>query len=206
MDLEHVEKAYARWAPFYDWTFGAALTSARRQAMDYINATAGTALEIGIGTGLTLPLYAPSVIVTGVDYSGEMLARARDRVTMLGLKNVAALEQMDARAMRFSDASFDTIIAMHVLSVIPSPEAAMSEIARILKPGGQVVILGHFGAQGRGLMRIFNRAIRPIAPRLGWHSDFDRATILQEPTLTLERERSLPPFEMMSLLVLRKVV
>jgi len=204
MDLERVEKAYARWAPFYDWTFGAALTSARRQAMAYINATAGEALEIGIGTGLSLPLYAPHVAVTGVDYSGEMLVRAKDRVARLALTNVIGLEQMDARTMGFRDASFDTIVAMHVLSVIPDPAAAMAEIARVLKPGGQVVVLGHFGAEGTGLMGVFNRAIRPIAPRLGWHSDFDRSSILKEPSLQVERERKLPPFGMMRLLVLRK--
>lgn len=203
MDLHAVEKSYARWAPIYDRTFGALTGVGRRRATALLSRLGGSVLEVGVGTGLALPLYGPTVSVTGVDYSAEMLEKARAKVEAEGLDRVTALRRMDARALEFPDASFDHVAAMHVISVVPEPEKVMSEIARVLRPGGSVVIVNHF-ARDSGLLARAERLAAPLANLLGWHSDFDRARVLGEPSLTLVEESTLPPAGMMTLLRLLK--
>ncbi|QJD15888.1 class I SAM-dependent methyltransferase [Paracoccus sanguinis] len=203
MDLHAVEKSYARWAPIYDRTFGALTGVGRRRATALLSKLGGSVLEVGVGTGLALPLYGPNVSVTGVDYSAEMLEKARAKVEAEGLDRVTALRRMDARALEFPDASFDHVAAMHVISVVPEPEKVMSEIARVLRPGGSVVIVNHF-ARDTGLLARAERLAAPLANLLGWHSDFDRARVLGEPSLRLVEECTLPPAGMMTLLRLLK--
>ena len=202
MELDVVSRAYARWAPFYDVTFGITAPAARRAAIEHVNRTGRRVLDLGIGTGLSLPLYAPHLQVTGVDYSYEMLARARARAERLG-PHIRGLHRMDARRMSFPAESFDTVVALHVLTVVPDPDRVMSEIHRVLTPGGQLVVLGHFGAEGRGAMSLFNRAVGRVAPRLGWDAGFDPAVILDTPGLELAEDRTLPPFGIMRMLVLK---
>ena len=203
MELPAIQKTYARWAPVYDRTFGVVTQAGRRRAVDRLNAHGGRVLEVGVGTGLALPLYGPGVEVTGIDFSEEMLAKAEAKVAELGLSRVAALRQMDARALDFPDAAFDGVAAMHILSVVPEPERVMAEIARVLKPGGMVVVTNHF-ARTSGALATVERVAAPLSDLLGWHSDFDRARILGEPSLSVVEEVSLPPIGLMTLLVLRK--
>ena len=204
MEPDAVTKSYARWAPVYDRTFGAATTRGRRAAVDHINASgAEKVLEVGVGTGLALPYYRAGLKVTGIDFSAEMLAKARDRVDRERLDAVEALRQMDARALDFPDETFDAVAAMHVISVVPDPERVMAEIARVLRPGGEVVITNHF-ARDRGLLARLERISAPFADLLGWHSDFRRDTVLKEDALSVAEERPLPPLGMMTFLVLRK--
>jgi phosphatidylethanolamine/phosphatidyl-N-methylethanolamine N-methyltransferase len=203
MDIAAVRKSYARWAPIYDYTFGAATRRGRARAARYINARGGRVLEVGVGTGLALSAYEPSVEVTGIDYSAEMLAKARERVRALDLTPVKALRQMDARQLDFADNSFDTVAAMHVVSVVPEPERVVAEMARVVKPGGEVVIVNHFARQ-RGFLAFMERLTVPLENLLGWHSDFERARVLGSSELELTEERSFPPFGMMTFLVLRK--
>lgn len=203
MDIEAVEKSYARWAPIYDRTFGAATSAGRRQAVSYLNDLGGSVLEVGVGTGMALPYYRPEMNVTGIDFSADMLARAQAKVRSLDLGHVCALLQMDARDMEFADDSFDAVAAMHVLSVVPEPECVMAEIARVCKPGGKVVIANHF-RRDSGLLARLERITAPFADTIGWHSDFDIDAVLGEDSLALEERRPLPPFGMMTFLVLVK--
>jgi len=203
MKIDAVENSYARWAPIYDRTFGYATNIGRRRAVDYINKRTGKILEVGVGTGLSLEHYGASQQVWGFDYSAEMLAKAKAKVTAKGLSAVKELRQMDARKLDYKDGSFDTVAAMHVLSVVPEPERVMSEIARVLKPGGQVVITNHF-ARERGFLAFLERVAAPLENLLGWHSDFKMERILGEETLCKKEEGSLPPLGMMTFLVLEK--
>ncbi|MFX0541511.1 class I SAM-dependent methyltransferase [Roseovarius sp. S4756] len=203
MDIDAVETSYARWAPIYDKTFGVLTNMGRRRAVEYINTLTGSLLEVGVGTGLSLPHYKPHLKVTGVDFSAEMLAKAQARVQRMGLSNDVILRQMDARELDFPDGSFDTVAAMHVLSVVPEPERVMSEIARVLKPGGRVVITNHF-VRTEGVLAFLERISAPFANILGWHSDFEIETVLQEQALSVDMQKSLPPFGMMTFLVLTK--
>jgi phosphatidylethanolamine/phosphatidyl-N-methylethanolamine N-methyltransferase len=203
MELAAVRKSYARWAPVYDATFGLVTERGRRQAARYINRRGGSVLEVGVGTGLALPNYGPSCDVTGIDYSAEMLAKARVKVRTLGLLPVRDLRQMDARHLDFPDAAFDTVTAMHVMSVVPEPERVMAEMARVLRPGGEIVITCHF-ARAKGLLSVIERVLAPLQDVLGWHSDFERHRLMGEPSLSVVCEHSLPPLGIMTFLVLRK--
>jgi phosphatidylethanolamine/phosphatidyl-N-methylethanolamine N-methyltransferase len=205
LKIEAVESSYARWAPVYDRTFGAVTDVGRRRAVSFINDRKGHVLEVGVGTGLSLPHYGPEVRITGVDFSAEMLAKAQRKVDALDLKKRVDLQRMDARELAFENASFDTIAAMHVLSVVPEPEKVMAEIARVLKPGGKIVITNHF-AKTTGVMAGLERVAAPMANLIGWHSDFKMDTILQEPSLQISELRKLPPLGMMTFLVLEKRV
>lgn len=203
MDIKSIQASYSRWAPIYDRTFGAATNMGRRRAVDYINRRGGSVLEVGVGTGLSLEHYGPHMQVTGIDFSREMLDKAVAKVQRLGLKQVQALRQMDARALDFPDNHFDTVTAMHVLSVVPEPERVMAEIARVCKPGGKVVITNHF-ARDRGAMAAVERVFAPLANTIGWHSDFRIERVLGQESLVLEERRTLPPLGMMTFLVLAK--
>ena len=204
MELEAVAKSYARWAPVYDHTFGAVTHAGRRRATGFANAVGGTVLEVGVGTGLALPFYAAHMQVTGIDFSEEMLAKAQEQVAEQGLTQVKALRQMDARALEFADGSFDSVCAMHILSVVPEPERVMAEMARVCRPGGHVLVVNHFAAEGRGVMARIERAAAPLSDLLGWHSDFARARVLGEAGLELVEEDGLPPFGMMTYLRMRR--
>jgi phosphatidylethanolamine/phosphatidyl-N-methylethanolamine N-methyltransferase len=203
MDINAVQTSYARWAPVYDRTFGAITDLGRRRAVDRINSRPGSVLEVGVGTGLALEHYNPGMQVIGIDFSEEMLGKARAKVQEQGLDHVKELRQMDARHLDFPDNHFDTIAAMHVLSVVPEPEKVMAEIARVCKPGGRVVISNHF-VRRHGPLAFLERLFAPFANTIGWHSDFEIETVLQEDALTLQEQKALPPLGMMTLLVLQK--
>jgi phosphatidylethanolamine/phosphatidyl-N-methylethanolamine N-methyltransferase len=203
MEAEAVTTSYRRWAPVYDATFGAITGSGRRQAVGHVNSRQGAVLEVGVGTGLALPGYAPHLEVTGIDYSEEMLAKARAKVAAQGLSHVRELRQMDARTLDFPDARFDTVVAMYLVSVVPEPERVVAEMARVCKPGGEVVIVGHF-ARDRGVLSVLERAFAPLANVIGWHSDFDKARVLGCAALEVAEDRVLPPFGMFTFLRLHK--
>jgi phosphatidylethanolamine/phosphatidyl-N-methylethanolamine N-methyltransferase len=203
MRPDAVTASYRRWAPFYDASFGAFTRRGRRLAVEAVNRRAGSVLEVGVGTGLALGHYAPHLAVTGVDYSAEMLARAQEKVDRLGLAQVAALRRMDARALDFPDASFDTVVAMHVISVVPEPERVMAEMARVCRPGGQVIVLSHF-LHDTGLLGWLGRRAAPLADQLGWHSDFTAEPVLACPGLAVVEERPSPPFGMFTRLTLER--
>ncbi len=204
MDLDAVKTSYARWAPIYDRTFGAITNAGRRKAVGHINGlTAERVLEVGVGTGLALPHYRAGLRVTGVDFSEDMLAKARAKVRDMGLAQVETLRQMDARQLDFPDASFDAVAAMHVISVVPEPERVMAEIARVCRPGGHIVLTNHF-ARDTGALALAERLTAPLANLLGWHSDFRIERVLGQPDLEVVEQSRLPPLGMMTFLVLQK--
>lgn len=204
MDIESVKTSYARWAPVYDKTFGQATKAGRKHAVDYINSRSGKVLEVGVGTGLSLPHYNPALSVTGIDFSDEMLGKARKRVDEHKLDHVAELRQMDARELDFPDNHFDTVTAMHIVSVVPEPGRVMAEIARVCKPGGKVVITNHF-ARETGALAVIEKMISPFASSIGWHSDFRMEQILGENCLSMVMQKRLPPLGMMTFLAFEKV-
>jgi phosphatidylethanolamine/phosphatidyl-N-methylethanolamine N-methyltransferase len=198
-----IEDSYRRWAPVYDLTFGRVTQGGRVLAAAHVNATGGNVLEVGIGTGLALSFYRPHIAVTGVDLSVDMLARAQARATRMGLHNVAALQQMDARQLDFPDASFDHVAAMHIMSVVPEPERVLAEMARVCRPGGSVLIANHFARQQGGWSMV-ERLAAPLSNLLGWHSDFDRTRVMGDLRLHLEEDVQVPPFGLMTFLRFRR--
>jgi ubiquinone/menaquinone biosynthesis C-methylase UbiE len=104
----------------------------------------GQVLEVAVGTGLNLPLYPPTVTLSGVELSPAMLALARKRATEHGLD--VDLREGDAQALPFEDASFDTTVCTLSLCTIPDPAAAIAEMRRVLRPGGLMLLLDHIGS------------------------------------------------------------
>lgn len=203
MKAATVTASYKRWAPVYDSVFGKVFQEGRLRATRHATARGGEVLEVGVGTGLALPLYGAGVKITGIDFSAEMLARAKDKVRENRLSNVT-LRQMDAQNLEFPDASFDIVSVMHVLSVVPDPERALSEIARVCRPGAHVLITNHFAAE-KGALRFAERLIQPLQHQLGWRADFPMARVLGDPRLRMVECAPLPPLGAMTWLVLERI-
>ena len=141
-----VEQAYDRWAPIYDLVFGGVFSKGRQGRHPATNAIGGRVLEVGVGTGISLPQYAPQLRIFGTDISEAMLRKAKQRVAELRLKNVEGLAVMDAEKLEFPDNSFDVVMAQYVVTAVPNPEAALDEFARVLRPGGELIILTRVSA------------------------------------------------------------
>lgn len=171
LDRDTVAKAYARWAPVYDLVFGSVFERGRSASIQAAERIGGRILEVGVGTGISLPDYARSNRLVGVDISEPMLRKAQERVREQRLDHVDALAVMDAQMLGFPDAFFDVIVAQYVITTVPDPEATLDEFARVLKPGGEIVLVNHIGAE-TGLRRVFEQSFAPIARRLGWRPEF----------------------------------
>jgi phosphatidylethanolamine/phosphatidyl-N-methylethanolamine N-methyltransferase len=180
LDKEIITKAYARWAPVYDLVFGPVFERGRKVAIASAEracaVTGGRILEVGVGTGISLPDYARKNRLVGVDISEPMLRKAAERVAEHGLSNVEALAVMDAAHLGFPDESFDVVVAQYVITAVPDPEATLNEFARVLKPGGEIVLVNHIGAEA-GLWRAFERWFSPMARKLGWRPEFPWARL-----------------------------
>ena len=197
LDRETIAKAYARWAPVYDLVFGAVFERGRQAAIAAAERIGGRILEVGVGTGISLPDYSPANRVCGVDLSEPMLRRARGRVAELALGHVEGLRVMDAQRLSFADASFDVVVAQYVITTVPDPEATLDEFARVLRPGGEIVLVSRIGAEA-GLRRSLERWFAPAARKLGWRTEFawQRYAQWAEQTadMRLVERRAVPPF------------
>ncbi len=170
-DKANVERAYARWAPIYDLVFGAVFDRGRRAAIMAAERIGGRILEVGVGTGISLPGYARANRLVGVDLSEPMLRKAQARAVQHGLRNVEALAVMDATRLALADRSFDVVVAQYVITAVPDPEATLDEFARVTRPGGEIVLVNHIGAES-GPRALFEQGFAPLARRLGWRPEF----------------------------------
>jgi phosphatidylethanolamine/phosphatidyl-N-methylethanolamine N-methyltransferase len=203
MNNTDVQRAYRRWAPFYDQTFGKIVDAGVQQTAARASDIGGTLLDVGVGTGLALPHYGQSLQVTGIDLSADMLMRARQRAERAQISNLQSLEIMDATAMTFPDGHFDIAVAMYVLTVVPQPAAVMHEMARVVRPGGTVLVAGHFSSQG--LTGLIEKGLARQAPRLGWRPEFPIDTVLVSDKLRLTSLKPIKPFGFFSLLEFRRL-
>lgn len=199
MDTNAVRTAYKRWAPVYDHTFGRVAAEGRKHAVEIINTRKGRVLEVGVGTGLSLPDYSRHLEIVGVDLSPEMLEKAHDRVATENLSNVTGLYEMDASEMDFPDASFDTVVAMYVMTVVPEPEKVMHELCRLTKPGGEVFLVNHF-SQEEGVRGWVERRMAPFADKLGWKPLFDVEHVMICDDLKLIERQALRPIGLFTML------
>jgi phosphatidylethanolamine/phosphatidyl-N-methylethanolamine N-methyltransferase len=202
LDKDTIAKAYARWAPIYDLVFGAVFERGRKASIAAAEMIGGRILEVGVGTGISLPDYARSNRLVGVDLSEPMLRKAQERVAAHGLANVEALAVMDAEKLAFPDSSFDVVVAQYVITVVPNPEATLDEFARVLRPHGEIILVNHIGAES-GLRKVFERCFAPLARRLGWRPEFPWARLLawaaRAKGIRLIERRPMPPLGHFSL-------
>jgi phosphatidylethanolamine/phosphatidyl-N-methylethanolamine N-methyltransferase len=200
--------SYDGWAPIYDVVFGPVFRAGRRAAIMAAERIGGRILEVGVGTGISLPAYAAGNAVVGIDISLPMLRRAQHRARALRLAHVHGLAVGDAEHLSFPDASFDVVVAQYVVTAVPHPEAALDEFARVVRPGGEIIITTRIGAE-HGLRGAIEAGLMPVTRRLGWRTEFSWSRyarwIAANPTLRLTERRPLPPLGHFELLRITKL-
>ena len=199
MDTQGVRDAYRRYARFYDLWFGAVFHPGRKLAIEQMGIQPGDhVLEVGVGTGLSLPEYPEGVRVTGIDVSPEMIDIAQDRVDRLGLPNVT-LTEMDAENMDFRDGQFDHIVAMYVLSVAPSPGRVVDEMRRVCASSGDLFIVNHF-RHGNPLIGGLEKMLAPLSKLVGFRPDFAMDEFVDQTDLAVVETRPVNLFGYWTLL------
>jgi phosphatidylethanolamine/phosphatidyl-N-methylethanolamine N-methyltransferase len=183
--------------------FGAVFERGRQAAIQAAERIGGRILEVGVGTGISLPDYCRANRICGVDISEPMLLKAQERVAKLELTHVEGLWVMDAEHLGFPDQSFDVVVAQYVVTTVPNPEATLDEFARVLKPGGEIVLVSRVGAEA-GLRRALEKWFAPAAHKLGWRTEFSwqRYACWADGSdgMRLAERRAMPPFGHFSLI------
>jgi phosphatidylethanolamine/phosphatidyl-N-methylethanolamine N-methyltransferase len=185
LEKRQVQRAYELYAPIYDFLFDWIFAPGRVAAVKHLEIQpADLTLEVGIGTGLNLPLYPPTARLVGIDLSQEMLDKAVERAHALAMPNVT-LKVMDATSLDFGENEFDKALATYTISAVPDPVAVLREMRRVVKPGGTIVILNHFRSQRR-VVGLVEDLVAPLCTRLGWKSNLPLDRLLEQVGLTPE--------------------
>jgi len=207
LDQTKLNNAYAAWAPIYDLVFGAVFDHGRKASIEAAERIGGRILDVGIGTGISLLDFSPSNSVIGVDISEPMLRRAHRRVIDEKLAHVEGLAVMDAEKLGFPDGAFDVVVAQYVITAVPNPDATLDEFVRVTKPGGEIILVNHIGAES-GPRKLFESAFAPVALWLGWRPEFPWARITRwldgAKGVQLIERRPMPPMGHFSLIRLGK--
>ena len=205
---KHIKKSYARWAPVYDLVWGLVLRAGRKAATAAADRIGGHVLDVGVGTGLELPMFDRRTRLTGIDLSEPMLRRAQWRVGAKALGNVEGLLVMDAAHLAFPDGHFDAVVAPYVLTVMPDPQVCLYELARVVKPGGEIILVNHV-ASGKGPMAWIESALAKCSAELGWRPEFEWSIlgdwIDSTPCVQLVERRKVPPFGLFTLARIKRL-
>src|SRR3990172_5555251 len=182
VENDFVTRVYEKLALVYDFTFGPALHPGRVHAIQRMGIREGDrVLEVGVGTGINAALYPRDCTVTGIDLSGPMLEKARDRVARKRIRNVRLLE-MDAADLKFADESFDIVYAPYLISVVPDPVTVARQMRRVCRRGGRIIFLNHF-LSAHAPVAWVERAISPFTVHIGFKSDLDLTAFLAQSDL-----------------------
>jgi phosphatidylethanolamine/phosphatidyl-N-methylethanolamine N-methyltransferase len=208
LDRAQVEKAYARWAPLYDAVCGPIFEAGRHAAAAEARRVGGRILEVGVGTGLSLPDYDATTEVTGIDISEPMVAKARRRLASRQYPHVKAVMVMDAHALAFPDAAFDCAVAQFVITLVADPERVLSECARVVRPGGEIILVNHLYSE-RGLSAAIERWCARPSRRLGLRPEFPFSRLVawarRHGGVELIERRPVQPFGVYTLVRFRRL-
>ena len=199
----HDSKLYSDLSALYDLIFHRIFYPRIARVVRSLSIPTGArVLELGVGTGLSLPAYPRHCRVVGIDLAVDMLERARDKMGRWGLNHVH-LAQMNALDLGFASASFDYVTAFHVASVVPDPVRMVQEAQRVCRPGGTIVIINHF--RGEGVPRHMARLIDPVTRRLGWHATLSLKDVLEGAALQIERAYKSPRRSLFTVVIARNL-
>ncbi len=185
MSVEYMERVYNSYSGVYDFLFGKVFQSGRELGPELLALSPETKLlEVGVGTGLSLPLFPRNVEITGIDLSEKMLDIAKKRASDLKLKNVRLLK-MDATKLDFPSQSFDRVFAAYFISTVPDPVSVVKEMKRVCKPGGYIVFLNHFQSE-HPVMGLIDKLYSPLCYRIGFRTDLNLRKLMKDTGLEIE--------------------
>jgi phosphatidylethanolamine/phosphatidyl-N-methylethanolamine N-methyltransferase len=176
-DRSIMRRAYQAWAPAYDLVCGGLFAPSRRRVVALASTAGREVLEIGVGTGLSLADYEPDMVVSGIDASEAMIAKARERAVSTARAEIRRLDVMDAEQLTFPDDLFDAVVAQFLITLVPNPERVLDEAHRVLKPGGSLFLLNHFRSRNPDIARLESR-LAPMMHHVGLRPDFPFERVL----------------------------
>ena len=192
MNLENLERVYTNYSSVYDQTFGKAFNQSREFAVRGLPISPNDeVLEVGVGTGIALPLYPAHCKIMGIDLSEGMLKVAQERIDEYRLNHVT-LQRMDAGKMDFKDNSFDLVMAAYVMTAVPDYRKVVSEMIRVCRPGGKIVMLNHF-SNGNKLIAAVEKLISPMCQRIGFRTDLSLNHVLESTSLQVTKKEKMNP-------------
>ncbi|MEM8669576.1 MAG: methyltransferase domain-containing protein [Planctomycetota bacterium] len=195
----HASPFYNHLVPAYQALWPAVAKRRVRSTIDSLQIPAGAkVLEVGVGTGLSLDAYPTHAAVTGIDLSDAMLAEARDLITEKGWDHIE-VKPGNAESLDFEDSSFDFVTSFHTISVVSKPQDMMSEVVRVCKPGGKILIVNHFRSENPFIARVVDKAGN-ITKRLGWRTDLDLDEVMRELPLTMDRRYKTNPLSLFTVM------
>ena len=198
MDLNKIERVYTSYAGFYDRIFGKVFHEGRESVIRNLDVQPDEhILEVGVGTGLALPMYPRHCRIVGIDFSEGMLAKAKEKAEAHRLDHVQ-LHRMDAGAMEFEDDSFDTVVAAYVVTAVPDYRKVVNEMIRVCRPGGRIIMLNHF-SNGNKVIAAIEKVLSPITKHLGWRTDLSLNTVLEGTSLHVARNQKVNPLRLWAL-------
>ncbi len=198
MDLAKVERVYTSYAGVYDQIFGKVFHEGRESAIRNLNVQPNEKiLEVGIGTGLALPMYPRHCQIVGIDFSEGMLEKAKARAKDHRMTHVE-LHRMDAGAMEFADDAFDTVVAAYVVTAVPDYRKVVNEMIRVCRPGGRIIMLNHF-SNGNKVIAAVEKVISPLTKHLGWRTDLSLNAVLEGTSLYVARKQNVNPLRFWAL-------
>lgn len=199
---EHVIQCYKRYAPWYDKIFGRILQPGRKAiAVEIESIFPENILEIGVGTGLMLPMYPKKIPITGVDISLEMLEKAKEKVNSKRLNQISLL-QVSGEELPFEDNSFSCIVLPYTYSVTPNPTQLIKEVRRVCKEGGKIIIVNHFSGE-KSMWNIFEKISKPFVRKIGFNSDFSYHQYIESIDWHIERYYSINLFKLSKVVIIR---
>lgn len=185
MSVEYMERVYNTYSGVYDFLFGKVFQSGRELGPELLGLFPGAKLlEVGIGTGLSLPLLPRNIEFTGIDLSQKMLEQAHKRAEQLRLRRINLLK-MDATKLEFPDHSFDRVFAAYFISTVPDPVRVVHEMKRVCKPGGYLVFLNHFQSENP-FFGALDKLWSPLCYRVGFRTDLNLRHLMSETGLEIE--------------------
>lgn len=203
MKTEKVRSIYDFYSDFYDILFSWILGPNLKYAISLVDFREGQSiLEVGIGTGISLKNYPAGCCITGIDISSGMLKKAEKRAEKLRFKRIE-LKVMDATKIEFPDKFFDYVVAAFVISVCQQPELVLSEMLRVLKDDGRIILVNHFASENK-LINFLERILNPITKNIGWRMDLSLRSLVNRDGVVVEKQTKLFPFSPWSVVILKK--